>query len=146
MTVSSVSSHTLTCNKLEDTVISLYKSYSCYGCYASMWWCTKLDFVSEAINMLNWAICHGWTTLSLNHWGEKGDYFDSLELLRIYCPIWWLKIIGVVFEAELKSIWLWNCYFFLFLAVSYYKVNLVMYFGGYEWSTPSVKTNQTFIS
>jgi len=41
--------------------------------------CMKLDFVSKAINMLYWAICHGWTPLSLNHWGEKDDYFDSLE-------------------------------------------------------------------
>jgi len=79
ITVPPISLHALTCKNLEDTVLSLYKLYNCYGCYASMWWCMKLDFVSKAINMLYWAICHGWTPLSLNHWGEKDDYFDSLE-------------------------------------------------------------------
>jgi len=43
----------------------------------------KLDFVLEAINMLNWAICHGLTSPSLNCWGEKDDYFDSLESAAI---------------------------------------------------------------
>jgi len=43
----------------------------------------KLDFVSKVINMLNWAVCHDWIPLSLNHWGEKDDYFDSLESAAI---------------------------------------------------------------
>jgi len=43
----------------------------------------KLDFMSKAISMLNWAIFHGCTTPILNHWGEKYDYFDSLESATI---------------------------------------------------------------
>jgi hypothetical protein len=69
--------------------------------------------------------------MSLNYWGEEDYWFEGLVsatvknmLSNLVIKNIWSCVCG-----ELKSGYQTTIFFH---AVSYYKVNLVVYFGGYE--------------